>query len=169
MANSKRKIKAWNSLWVTSEGGIYRDSECTVPITVRHNKKGRLRFKYRGQWYSVSRVIAQNFVPNPDNKPNVCHIDNDVSNNRAPNLYWGTQKENIQQALREGRLTTLFERGKDNPQYGTTAYNHKLSNSTELDLILRIKEGTHTRVQLSLEFGVSRATINNILRRHGKQ
>lgn len=51
----------------------------------------------------VSRLVALAWVPNPDNKPFVCHRDNNPKNNFYKNLYWGTQSENIQQCVKDGR------------------------------------------------------------------
>ena len=52
---------------------------------------------------SVHRLVAQTFIPNPDNLPVVLHKDNDPLNNHVSNLKWGTQSENIEQAFNEGR------------------------------------------------------------------
>ena len=51
----------------------------------------------------VHRLVAQAFLPNPNNLPNVCHWDSDPSNNSVENLYWGTQSDNLQQMVRDGR------------------------------------------------------------------
>ncbi len=51
----------------------------------------------------VSRLVALAYIPNPENKPCVCHKDNNPLNNDVDNLYWGTVQENISQKVREGR------------------------------------------------------------------
>lgn len=50
----------------------------------------------------VHRLVAKAFIPNPDNKRNVCHKDNNPMNNSVDNLYWGTNQENVYQCVRDG-------------------------------------------------------------------
>ena len=49
--------------------------------------------------FSVHRLVAQAFIPNPENKPYVDHIDTDPSNNNVDNLRWVTQHENAMNPL----------------------------------------------------------------------
>lgn len=44
----------------------------------------------------VNVLVAQAFIPNPDNLPLVMHMDNNPSNNNVENLKWGTYSENNQ-------------------------------------------------------------------------
>lgn len=54
---------------------------------------------------SVHRLVCEAFHPNPDNKPEVNHIDEDKSNNRACNLEWVTSKENCNHGTRIERIS----------------------------------------------------------------
>ena len=73
----------------------------------QHENNGYMRVNlYIGDKYrflSVHRVVAEAFIPNPDNLPQVNHKDKNRINNRVSNLEWVTASENINHSYKHGR------------------------------------------------------------------
>jgi hypothetical protein len=67
-------------------------------------KRVRLYHNSKSKKFQIHRLVALMFIPNPENKPFINHIDCNPSNNRVDNLEWVTPKENIQYASDLGRL-----------------------------------------------------------------
>ena len=57
--------------------------------------------------YFIHRLVAEAFIPNPDKKPFINHIDNDPTNNNVENLEWCTHSENMIHAHKQGRLANI--------------------------------------------------------------
>lgn len=80
----------------------------------------------------VHRLVAELFVPNPDNKPEIDHIDTNKLNNNANNLHWVTRKENLNNPI------TIQNYRKSNKGKYKLAKNH--SESARKKCSERIKE-----------------------------
>jgi len=72
-----------------------------------------------GKNYSVSRMVATHFIPNPDNFPIVRHWNGNPKNNHFENLRWGTQKDNTDDSFRHGTHTSLNSEGYKKQQNET--------------------------------------------------
>jgi len=107
-----------NEIWVELE---FTNNQYSVSNLgrVKNTKSGRIlkfystRFNYNacklshGDYpknFRAHRLVAQAFIPNPENKPCVNHIDNDPKNNTVSNLEWVTHRENTQHSLKQGRM-----------------------------------------------------------------
>ena len=71
---------------------------------------GYLNIYFKGSCHSVHRWVANTFIPNPDNKPQVNHIDGDKTNNSIYNLEWCTPSENVAHSYKLGLASNKGER-----------------------------------------------------------
>lgn len=78
-----KNIKTNHMMNIYSRG---KDKRPTVQLS-----KNKIRKRYL-----VHRLVAITFIPNPENKPEVDHIDRNIFNNSVENLRWVTKSENCQ-------------------------------------------------------------------------
>lgn len=55
------------------------------------------------RWFGIHRLIAEAFIPNPNNLPVAHHLDHDKLNNDPSNLKWVSHRDNIRYAIEAGR------------------------------------------------------------------
>lgn len=164
---------------VTRDGKVYRlktqgwELRKLKIVTKGNRKSYRIRIhvadKKVDRHFSVSRLVAMIYIPNPHNYPCVCHRDNNPLNNKVSNLYWGTQRMNIQQALRENRLTTLFT-SENNPGKGRFGYLNpwsKLTKEQEVE-IMELHNKSKSTGYISKKFGVGNECIRRVIKRLSK-
>ncbi|WP_369378748.1 NUMOD4 domain-containing protein [Lysinibacillus fusiformis] len=108
----------------------------------------------KGRKITVHRIVAKSFIPNPDNKEEVNHIDGRKNNNSVDNLEWSTRLDNT----RHSYSTNL------NVCYGENHHQAKLTNDQVLEIYERVHKG-EKGVSLAQEFGVYKSVISDIKRR----
>lgn len=84
---------------ITKEGQVInkRNGHLLKP---QPNGKGYLRVSIGGKLQFVHRLVAQKYVPNPENKEQVNHKDGNKLNNSADNLEWVSNQENRDHAVK---------------------------------------------------------------------
>lgn len=73
-------------------------------VSLRKNNKAKM--------FKVHRLVAQAFIPNPENKKQVNHISGIKTDNRVCNLEWCTSSENLKHAFKKGLKKQ--KKGKEN-------------------------------------------------------
>jgi hypothetical protein len=118
----------------------YRDPRGYVQVCL-HAKPGvRKRF-------AVHNLVARAFLgPRPEGML-VCHRNDDPGDPRPGNLYYGTQKDNIQQALSSGRMV-----------HGDRSHLAKLTDQQCLQILALLNQGQSV-TKLAGQFGVSASHV----------
>lgn len=109
--------------------------------------EGRYQISVKGRVFRVHRMVCEAFAGRaPFVGAVVMHLDEDSTNNRAANLQWGTQRENL---AAPGFRAYLRRSGRGKPKI-------------TIEQARRIKYGAGSAASLAREFGISPATVSNI-------
>lgn len=91
---------------IRNHGGTYlRKARILNPVNDRHGYKTFwLKQDGKSKNVKIHQLVARAFIPNPENKPCINHIDNNPGNNRVENLEWVTMQENTDWMIKQGRF-----------------------------------------------------------------
>lgn len=149
------KIPDHEFLEVNEFGDIRKVGKSYI-LKPQKDKDGYLAYSvsYKGKNYRVSqhRSVAKTFIPNPENKPQVNHIDSSRDNNHVSNLEWVTPEENQQHSWRQGKARKIL--GEDN-------HIASISNKQAITVCEHLVTGL-SNVEISKLVGVSDRIIKDI-------
>lgn len=102
-----KDIKGYEGIYQVNENGVVRNITSGLELKQHKSKYGYMLVylwkNNKGKTYRAHRLVAEAFIPNPQNKPQVNHIDCDRTNNNVSNLEWVTNQENHDWSVRLGR------------------------------------------------------------------
>jgi len=108
------KIEVWTDIRVAPEymissfGRVRRKRDEYEPKITFDKGTGYYRVYLNGKLYLLHRLLAQAFIPNPEGKPFVDHIDGNPLNNALSNLRWATATENQRNSKKRKDNTSDF-------------------------------------------------------------
>lgn len=144
-----KDVKGFEGLYKISNLGrvvsYSRGNPYFMKPVLQANKYVKVQFRKNRKFknFRVHRLVAEHFIPNPDNKPYVNHIDGDKSNNKVSNLEWLDESENSLHSVR-----VLKNVVKRRHKTGINLYNGEKFFSTYKEVfeflngINKIKEST---------------------------
>ena len=142
-------IEGSDNAYVSDNGDVKRNGKIVKPKT---DTEGYLRCSVgHGKRDRIHRIVAKAFIPNPENKPIVNHINGIKNDNRVENLEWATSQENSAHASETGLLSSKGDKGKKTPLLGIND-NERLVNFFE------------SQKDASILLGIDDSEVNKMLK-----
>ena len=99
-----KDINKFENKYQISNTGKVISKKTGLQLKPMYNKKGYQYVhlsinRYKSTKQYIHRLVGIHFIPNPDNKPQINHIDGNPSNNNVDNLEWCTNDENQRHAV----------------------------------------------------------------------
>lgn len=108
-------VKGFDGQYLVSNMGNFKtryryDKNKYVPLKGWKDKYGYIRLELNNKNYLAHRIVAEHFIPNPENKYSVNHKNEIKTDNRAENLEWMTLAENTCYGTRNARAAKSLEK-----------------------------------------------------------
>ena len=136
--------------------------------TYVHRATGYVHINLNGRNYQYHRIIAKHFIPNPDDLPQVDHVDRDKTNNSIENLRWVTGSENSRNRV-SNRARCEYLNNPPNDIIEITQYNdfeypaNKYFFCGENDrVVLRIHDHRWRFLALDMNNGYAKVNMRDI-------
>lgn len=153
-------VRSIDKIIIKNNGSTYNRIGKILKPGIQSKGYKNVVFSRVGKFYQqkVHRLVGINFIDNPENKPQINHIDGNPSNNNVDNLEWATASENISHAYRIG--LAYIKSGEKNGM-------HKLTQTQvdEIRNIAQIRGKHYGRKELAIYYNVSEGTIKEIITR----
>lgn len=148
-----KEIQGFPMYRVSNFGNIRNKHGRLLRPQLNHNKYPRIGLyidKNTFRHLFVHRLVAEHFIPNPNNLPQVNHMDGIKTNNAVENLEWVTLSENMIHAYENG----LSDQGE-------THYRSALTND-QAKQIYDLAWSGHRPKDIAQKFGILATSVCNI-------